>query len=1030
MNVIESSDSQAAEREPLATAIASWLNTVRTKAEWISLPAVAPGDLPRPLNDVYVELHAIECPEESQTPNEVVNLPVHEPGTDYRRSRQYQLGVSSLLARTRRRAIIVGEPGAGKSTLVKWIVQVVSGGQLRDFDLALVVSLGQFAASLKDTPDTSLLAFFLQTHCSEAIASERHPEVVQQLQTRSRDSGRTLLLLDGWDEVPVDLRKTVAKRILEETQEFIILVTSRPSGLPRRFVDGGDVVMFELAGLSERSIEELAMRQFRQHGRPDLLASFRQQLALRADLRTMAANPFLLTMLCRIEVERRDNERLPGTLAGVYERFVEWIRSHYNQERRQKGQPAFESGHLKALAELSYDCFFTSPEPGYLFRFSELESFFGDHGLTTEPVTASRLVNRVSAVWDEHAFIHATLHEYFAGAGLAQMNEDAIGLLFQLAVFSDQRFQVFRFAAGMRGKHSSALWLRVREEADFPDRFGIVWLRIARLVEAAGLTDGATERLGFDVRDRLWQLLRDDSLWYETQSLVVATYATLDSRDLARRLVEKPDSVPTSAVQRIILHVPWRIGIESGLHSLVQQRWPHYVESTNPGGVTDADIEECRRVFALPDLDEARRLDAVNRLGALRDHGAVPALVRKLNTCQSDKVIRRIIFALAHIGGRRAVDSLVEGLLNPALQEYSDSFQVALQVEYIGAIDPEARDAILDRVAAMPVNDPRLPAALNCLRKLPVLDGAGVVLGCLQSTTASSAVRVAAANVLKACRNSDVARVALELARDEGDTDVRTALYGIASRHDFPEAVPWLRAVVLDSTRSDGERSEVLNALNGMAKETRSPDCLVAIQRLLTDLASRFLEIGSHELDVAIFDGAWLFDPVLDGAMIPALDRFSSDLNETSVNALRLICVALRVRELTSASDRLVALVYQAHAFDQSAGGRTNSGELAKDAVFALLQIAPKQILVFDPDLRPVRTVLAQWCHQTRSLVFADRIIDSTGRIVARREQSSLFRQAVKSRRLVLLIAVAGQIAIALIVGENDQDVRLLPGSR
>ncbi len=175
-----------------------------------------------------------------------------------------------------------------------------------------------------------------------------------------------------------------------------------------------------------------------------------------------------------------------------------------------------------------------------------------------------------------------------------------------------------------------------------------------------------------------------------------------------------------------------------------------------------------------------------------------------------------------------------------------------------------------------------------------------------------------------------------------------------------------------------------------MARETRSPDCLVEVQQLLTDLACKFLETGFHELDVAIFDGAWLFDPGLDSAIIEAVDRFSCDLSEKTVNVLRLICAAIRIRELTGASDRLVALVHLAHAFDQRAGGRSRFGELAKDAVFALLQIAPKLILDFDPDLRPVRTVLAQWCHQSRSLVFADRIIDSAGRIVAQREQSSL----------------------------------------
>lgn len=70
--------------------------------------------------------------------------------------------------------------------------------------------------------------------------------------------------------------------------------------------------------------------------------------------------------------------------------------------------------------------------------------------------------------------------------------------------------------------------------------------------------------------------------------------------------------------------------------------------------------------------------------------------------------------------------------------------------------------------------------------------------------------------------------------------------------------------------------------------------------------------------------------------MIDSDDRLSRDLNETSVRVLRL-------RRLSNSVDRLVILVLQAQSIDDRGGGRTVFGELAKDAVFALLHLAPER---------------------------------------------------------------------------------------
>ena len=69
---------------------------------------------------------------------------------------------------------------------------------------------------------------------------------------------RVLLLLDGWDEVPADVRESIRTGLLDEARDFITLITSRPSGVPQALRDAGGGHMYELAGLSTRAMEDLA----------------------------------------------------------------------------------------------------------------------------------------------------------------------------------------------------------------------------------------------------------------------------------------------------------------------------------------------------------------------------------------------------------------------------------------------------------------------------------------------------------------------------------------------------------------------------------------------------------------------------------------------------------------------------------------------------------------------------------------------------------------------------------------------------
>lgn len=154
-----------AAQELVDAAVQQWLLEITTAPRWLNLPLLGGADA-LPLDEVHVEL---------------LMQPVSqadELAADYRRfdrrdrSQPFALGLSvrQVLARSGRQVLIIGEPGAGKSTTVKWIVQAIAARRLPEFDAAIALSLGSYADSLRDGP-CSLVAYFVRTHLATSQAA-------------------------------------------------------------------------------------------------------------------------------------------------------------------------------------------------------------------------------------------------------------------------------------------------------------------------------------------------------------------------------------------------------------------------------------------------------------------------------------------------------------------------------------------------------------------------------------------------------------------------------------------------------------------------------------------------------------------------------------------------------------------------------------------------------------------------------------------------------------------------------------------
>jgi formylglycine-generating enzyme required for sulfatase activity len=253
-----------------------------------------------------------------------------------------------------RRLVIVGDPGGGKSTFVKWLAWKHSGAGSRLFPvLVRIFALEQFihrrvradTAGLPEPDSAEWLPLYLEDQ-----ARQFEWRLDAEFFRRKLRQPATLILLDGLDEIPDARRRaTMARwfeRVAQAYRQARFVVTTRPAAYEgRATLDGFEVV--KIGELEMPAMEEFLARWagflFSQERAKAYALTGELIAALRArvDIRRMARNPLMLTALAVIQWNER---RLPDQRADLYESILKWL-----SEAKDKNYPDRPLGH-KVLA--------------------------------------------------------------------------------------------------------------------------------------------------------------------------------------------------------------------------------------------------------------------------------------------------------------------------------------------------------------------------------------------------------------------------------------------------------------------------------------------------------------------------------------------------------------------------------------------------------------------------------------------------------------------------------------------------------
>ena len=398
------------------------------------------------LGSIYTDVNILERLA-SKTRREIAELMDCEPEAFDRfgLGKVREARVDGLAAVKRvRQLMILGRPGAGKTTFMKRLATVCNGGAFLAGQVPIFVTLKEWA----ETTGKPGLVEFVGRSFVEPISAVNE----------ALKAGRGLVLLDGLDEV----LEADHDRVLTEIRSFAeiysdnhVVITCRIAAREYIFQQFTEV---EVADFSDEQIQEFANRWFLvrepesgdDEGRSTVGQLFWDALSDREPVKELAANPLLLTLLC---LEFENSAEFPKSRAELYERGLNVLLSKWDGQRRIRRESAYGKLSVKRkeslLAQLAIatfargEYFFKervamqeigkyienlpdarSDEDLLVDSRSVLRDIVAQHGLLTERATGI------------YSFSHLTFHEYFVARSIVDISnpvkyEAALSLLME-----------------------------------------------------------------------------------------------------------------------------------------------------------------------------------------------------------------------------------------------------------------------------------------------------------------------------------------------------------------------------------------------------------------------------------------------------------------------------------------------------------------------------------------------------------------------------------------------------------------------
>ena len=363
-----------------------------------------------------------------------------------------EYGSIMSLVKKHRLVVISGAPGTGKTTLAKKLCKEVSRDMAsHGYKLVVKVELRDLVPLVQDPSSFELKQLM---YLFESVGDLEIGRVVGRM--KATCGADTLLILDGYDELPHDLRLSPffvnllsphsRKSPLRKSH---IILTSRSivmSEIHHRFKSAQvPLVNIEVLGFTSEQIQHFIDQYFEGEGKSELSAKLSAKLDALPHIKGVCSIPVVLSIISHVFLSRRD---LPPTLTQLYDEFVcETLSSMFPGLQSTLKLPVQDHDFLK-LCKIAYECtmqqkliFTASDLMGLQDKYSNRESGCGL--LTARPVDKLRFI-----IAESFYFIHFTVQEFLTAAHIALLEVAAQRAFWNEHLGQPHLAQTWRFYCG------------------------------------------------------------------------------------------------------------------------------------------------------------------------------------------------------------------------------------------------------------------------------------------------------------------------------------------------------------------------------------------------------------------------------------------------------------------------------------------------------------------------------------------------------------------------------------------------------
>ena len=361
-----------------------------------------------------------------------------------------EYGSIMSLVKEHRLVVISGAPGTGKTTLAKKLCKDVSMDMAsHGYKLVVKVELRELVPLGQDPSSFELKQLM---DLFESVG-EMERVVGRMKATCGAD---TLLILDGYDELPHDLRLCTffvnllsPHSLKSPLRKSHIILTSRSivmSEIHDRFKSAKvPLVNIEVLGFTSEQIQHFVHQYFEGEGKSELSAKLSAKLDALPHIKGLCSIPVVLSIISHVFLSRKD---LSPTLTRLYDEFVcETLSSMFPGLQSTLKLPVQDHDFLK-LCKIAYECtmqqkliFTASDLMGLQDKYSNRESGCGL--LTARPVDKLRFI-----IAESFYFIHFTVQEFLTAAHIALLEVAAQRTFWDEHLGQPHLAQTWRFYCG------------------------------------------------------------------------------------------------------------------------------------------------------------------------------------------------------------------------------------------------------------------------------------------------------------------------------------------------------------------------------------------------------------------------------------------------------------------------------------------------------------------------------------------------------------------------------------------------------